>query len=60
MATLRDIAKEAKVSIQTVSNILNEYNPFPQPYDSNPGGHPPTPGPSREYGLRVTYAFSTK
>ena len=27
MATLRDIAKEAKVSIQTVSNILNEYNP---------------------------------
>ena len=43
-----------------VHNILNEYNPFPQPYDSNPGGHPPTPGPSREYGLRVTYAFSTK
>ncbi|MFA5204533.1 MAG: LacI family DNA-binding transcriptional regulator [Lentisphaeria bacterium] len=27
MATLRDIAHEAKVSIQTVSNILNDYNP---------------------------------
>lgn len=43
-----------------VFNVLNAYNPFPQPYNSNPGGHPPTPGPSREYELRVSYAFGAR
>lgn len=38
-----------------VHNLFDRYDSFPQPYN---GGHPPLPGPSREYSLRVSYSFA--